>query len=86
MDEERRAVLDQLVVIASRYSGRAAQPNSRIYGDLDINGGDFIQFVEEVERRYDVDLSWVSPPRGSGASAEDATVEAIASNIIQQRQ
>jgi hypothetical protein len=54
-------VLAHLLELASRFAAPQAQPNSRVYADLDINGGDFVELVEEVERLYCVDLSWVSP-------------------------
>jgi hypothetical protein len=53
------SVLAQLLELGTRFAGRRALPNSRVYADLDINGGDFIEFMEDVERLYGVDLSWV---------------------------
>ncbi len=85
MNSENAALLDELLKLAKHFSGRAAQPGSRVHGDLDMNGSDFTQFVQELEQRYGVELSWISPPAGSGASAQDATVEAIARSISGQR-
>jgi len=77
-------VLAQLLALASRYAGRQAQPDSRIYGDLDINGSDFLEFVQEVERQFNVDLDWVSP-RQPGGEAQDTTLGALASDVLRQR-
>ena len=71
------AVLAHLLSRASYFSGREARPESLIYGDLDINGSDFIEFVEDVERQYGTDLSWMSP-RDPREPAQDATVEDVA--------
>jgi hypothetical protein len=78
------SVLAHLLQLAERYSGRQARPENRIYADLDINGGDFIEFVVAVERHYGVDLSWVSP-RQPEAEAQDPTVEAIARDVLRQQ-
>ena len=77
-------VLEDLLELASQFSGRQALPASRLYADLDINGSDFIEFVVAVERRFAVDLSWVSP-RAAGEKTEDATIEAIANFVLLQR-
>jgi hypothetical protein len=46
------AILTDLLKLGSEYGGCQAHPNSRLYADLDINGSDFIESVEEVERRF----------------------------------
>ena len=81
---DHQTVLANLLDLATQFSGRDVLPTSLIYQDLDINGSDFIEFVEEIERTYDLDLSWISPcdPR---ASAQDVTVEAIAFYVVKQR-
>jgi hypothetical protein len=84
MTDQATAVLTHLLQRAERYSGRQAQPDNRIYGDLDINGGDFIEFVVEVERHYGVDLSWVSP-RPPGAEAQDPTIESLTRDVLRQQ-
>jgi|GEM_PF-5949561 len=81
MDQEKSEPLDELLDLATHFSGRAAERDSRIYADLDINGSDFVAFIEEVEGRFGVDLGWMSPRGGSDSSAQDATVEAIASYV-----
>ena len=77
-------VLADLLKLGSEYSGCAAQSYSRLYADLDINGSDLIEFVEEVERRYAVDFSWICPPHGSEAEPQDPTIIALADFVIQQ--
>ena len=84
MIEPPTAVLTHLLQIAQRYSGRQARPDDRIYGDLDMNGVDLIEFIVEVERHYGVDLSWVSP-RQPGAEAQDPTIEALANDVLRQQ-
>jgi hypothetical protein len=84
MTDQPAAVLAHLLQLAERYSGRQAQPDNRIYGDLDINGGDFIEFVVEVERQYGVDLSWISPSK-PGAVAQDPTIDALAKDVLRQQ-
>jgi hypothetical protein len=78
------ALLAQLLELASRYAGRPALASERIYADLNINGSDFIEFVEEVETHYGVDLGWVSP-RQRGVKAQDPTIEALANDVLLQR-
>ena len=78
-------VLADLLNLARTFAGRQAQPEDRIYADLDINGSDFIEFVATVERRYEVDLAWVSP-RDSKEQATDPTIGALAENISDQLQ
>jgi hypothetical protein len=77
-------ILAQLLELGTRFAGRRALPNSRVYADLDINGGDFIEFVEEVERPYGVDVSWVSP-RDPRAEAQDPTIQALAEYVMRHR-
>lgn len=77
------AVLFELLQLASDFAAMQAHPNSRIYADLGINGGDFLELVETVERRYGVDLDWVSP-RDLSAEAQDPTLESLAENIVSQ--
>jgi hypothetical protein len=84
MDSQPNDVLAQLLALASRYAGRKAQSDSLIYGDLDINGSDFVEFVQEVERQFNVDLDWVSP-RQSGVAAQDTTIGALANDVLRQR-
>jgi hypothetical protein len=79
----RPRALEELTALATRYSGRTAHPEDRIYADLDINGSDFIEFVEEIERRFGVDLSWVSP-RGGKVEAQDPTIETLAEVVRRQ--
>ena len=81
---EQAAVLRELLELATHYGGRHPQPESRLYADLDINGGDFLEFVVDVERRYSVDLSWVSP-RDPQAEAQDPTLQSLAENVMRQR-
>jgi hypothetical protein len=81
---KQATVLGELLELATYYAARQAQPKERVYADLDINGGDFIEFVVEVERRYRVDLSWVSP-RQPGAEAQDPTIEALAQDVVRQQ-
>jgi hypothetical protein len=78
------SVLAQILELGTRSAGRPAFPNSRVYADLDINGSDFIEFVEEVERLYGVDLSWVSP-RNTRVEAQDPTIQALAEYVLRQR-
>lgn len=84
MTDQPTAVLVHLLGLAERYSGRPAQPDDCINRDLDINGGDFIEFVEEIEGYYGVDLSWVSPRR-PGTEAQDPTIGALANDVVRQR-
>ena len=78
------SVLAQLLALGARFAGRPALPNSQVYADLDISGGDFIEFVEEVERLYGVDLAWVSP-RDPRAEAQDPTIQALAEYVMRNR-
>ena len=80
---ERSPILEELIALATHYAARPAAPDDRIYADLDINGGDFIEFVEEVERRYAVDLSSVSP-RSHEAEAQDPTIKTFAEAVQRQ--
>lgn len=81
---DERSVLAQLLELGTRFAGRRALPTSQVYADLDINGGDFIEFVEEVERLYGIDLSWVSP-RDPRAEAQDPTIQALAEYVMRSR-
>ena len=84
MTEQHSPVLPHLMAMAQRFSGRSPLPSDRIYADLNINGGDFLEFVVEVERHFGVDLSWVSPRQGSG-EAQDPTIQALAEDVIRQQ-
>jgi hypothetical protein len=84
MIDSPTAVLSHVLQLATRYSGRQAQPDNRIYRDLDINGGDFIEFVAAIERHYGVNLSRVSP-RHPGADAQDPTIDALAREVLRQQ-
>jgi hypothetical protein len=81
---ERAIVLSELLELATYYGGRQAQPESRLYGGLGISGGDFLEFVIEVERRYGVGLAWVSP-RDPRAEAHDPTLQSLADDVVRQR-
>ena len=81
---DRSTILSELQGLATYYSGRQAYPESRLYADLDINGGDFLEFVVEVERRYEVDLSWVSP-RDPRAEPHDPSLLSLADDVVRQR-
>jgi hypothetical protein len=81
---DRSVVLSELLELATYYSGWQAQPEYQLYADLNINGGDFLEFVVEVERRYKVDLSWVSP-RDPRAGPQDPTLKALADDVARQR-
>ena len=72
-----------LLKVAAQYSGHQPRPDSRIYSDLDINGSDFIEFVEEVERHYGIYLSVVSSQL-AGAEAQDPTIEFLAQEVVRQ--
>ncbi len=84
MIDQPNTVLVHLLGLAERYSGCSAQPDDCVYRDLDINGSDFIEFVEEIEGHYGVDLSCVSP-RQSGVEAQDPTIGALATEVLRQR-
>ena len=84
MDDGQAALLMQLLELASRSAGRTARPSDRICADLDINGSDFIEFVEEVETRYAADLQWVSP-RERGSKAQDPAIEDLAIDLLRRR-
>ena len=77
-------ILAELLELASRYAAQQARPDDRVHCDLNINGGDFLEFVVDVEGRYGVDLSWVSPhdPR---AEASDPTIQSLANDVVAQR-
>jgi hypothetical protein len=81
---ERATVLGELLELVTHYGGQHPRPASRLYADLGINGGDFLEFVVEVERRYGVDLSWVSP-RDPRAEAHDPTLQSLADDVVRQR-
>ena len=81
---EHATVLSELLALAIYYGGRHPKPESRLYADLDINGGDFLEFVVEVERRYDVDLSWVAPSI-PGVEPHDPTLQSLADDVVRQR-
>ena len=81
---DRPTVVRELLDLAAHYGARHAQPESQVYADLGINGSDFIEFVEEVERRYGVDLSWVSS-RDPRAEAQDPTINALAEDVLRHR-
>ena len=80
---ELAVVLNELVTLAAYYAARQPDANSRLHADLGVSGGDFIEFVQEVER-HDVDLSWVSP-RDTRAEAQDPTLSALADDVVRQR-
>ncbi len=84
MTEQPSSILSDLTALATRFAGRKALAEDRIFADLDINGGDFIEFVEEVEHRYEVDLSWISPLH-EGAEARDPTLMTLAAAVQRQR-
>lgn len=84
MNDQRPAVRAQLIEWASLFGGRPAKPESRLYADLGINGSDFIEFIEKVERAYRVDLFWISP-RGRRAEAQDATIGSIVEYVVSQQ-
>ncbi|HKT14653.1 MAG TPA: hypothetical protein VJR87_04525 [Allosphingosinicella sp.] len=66
--------------VATDFAARAAKPSDRIYADLNINGYDVIDFVETLEKRYGVDLDWVSP-HDANAQFYDASLLEIAEYI-----
>jgi hypothetical protein len=82
--DEQATVLRELVKLATYYAGRHPQPESRLYADLDINGGDFLEFIVEVERRYGVVLSWAAP-NDLRAEAQDPTLQSLADDVARQR-
>ena len=84
MSQLPASILTYLLQLARTYSGRDAQPGDRIYRDLDINGGDFLEFVVAVELHFGVDLSWVSP-HDPKAEAQDPTIEALANDVFRQQ-
>jgi len=80
-DELRNDILG----IAKSFSGRDADLDDRIYQDLGIGRGDFIEFVVALERRFDVDLDWVSP-RDQRTAAQDPTLAQLIDDIARQRE
>jgi hypothetical protein len=81
----RRVVLADLTTIAKHFSGQQQINEEKyIYKDLDINGQDFIDFIEEVERRFGVDLETICP-RARGKSGIDVTLTALTASILEQR-
>jgi hypothetical protein len=81
---EQAQVLGELLALATYYGARQAQPGSRLYADLDVNGADILEFVVEVERRYSVDLSSVCP-RDARAEPQDPTLKSLAEDVLLQR-
>lgn len=81
---DQATVLSELLALATYYGARQAQPESRLYADLDINGGGFLEFVVEVERRYSVDLSWVCP-KDPRMEPQDPTLRSLAEDVLRQR-
>jgi len=53
------AVVEEISMLSQRYTGLEERPSptSRIARDLQIEGHDFLDFVEEVEKRFEVSLS-----------------------------
>jgi acyl carrier protein len=78
-------VLSCLRELAEQFSGRRnIREEDLIFSDLGINGQDFIDFVEEVERQFGVDLNDVSP-RGAGGSGKDVSLSGLCSLIVEQQ-
>jgi hypothetical protein len=73
-------ILPDLLRLAAEYSARPARPDSRVYADLGISRGDFLEFVVAIERRYKVDLDWVSP-HDAKVQAADPTLQSVADYI-----
>jgi len=69
------SVAEQILEMGSRFAARPAKPSSRIYADLGINGSDIIEFVEAIEKRYGVDLQWISPRNPLGQFYDASLVE-----------
>jgi hypothetical protein len=58
MQIEEDRLIHEVARTAQRYSGSSEtiSPELRIYKDLNINGSDFVLFVEELQQRYQLDL------------------------------
>jgi hypothetical protein len=83
-NELKSDVLVSLARMARTFSGASVvRPESRLHADLGLGGGDFIEFIEEVERAYGVSLEEVSP-HGHGVAA-DVTVAEVAEVILRKR-
>ena len=54
------SIIDTLVEIAERYSGRSVSSADKVGRDLGIDREDAIEFYEEVERLFRVDLRRVT--------------------------
>lgn len=71
-------VLADLVERATRYSGRPALADKTIYCDLGIDREDFVEFCEELEVDYELDLRLLFETNGE---FRDATVGELAEHI-----
>jgi hypothetical protein len=48
----------EILSLVEKYCGRKnALPTMRIYADCQINGTDFVEFFDEIDRTYDVDTT-----------------------------
>ena len=74
--------LDHLLARATYFSGKTAAPESRFYADLGINGWDFIEFCEDVERTFRIDLRPFFED-GTG-DFRDATVAELTAYVARQ--
>ncbi len=81
--ELRPAIFARVERAARKFSGiERIQGDSRIYADLGLGGWDFIEFIEELERDYEISLEQLSP-HGKGL-AIDVTVNELVDTISRQ--
>ena len=81
--DEKAALLPELQELAKHYAATDARPESLITADLGHTGWDYIEFIEHVERKFEVDLTGVSPKSARG-EARECTIDELADMIIQQ--
>jgi hypothetical protein len=81
---DRQSLLTILITIAAKFSGaKRIDADCLLHDGLGLGGSDFIEFVEEIEREFSVDLESVSP-RHAGM-ATDVSIGTLADIILEQR-
>ena len=75
-------ILTDITARVKRYAGRAPSLTDKIGRDLRIDRGDFVEFCDEMEAAYGVDLRPLFEPTGT---FKDATVAELAAYVSSQR-
>ena len=83
--ELRSAIFSRVAQLAQRFSGHdRVEPGSKIHADLGLDGGDFIEFVGQLEKAYEMPLEELSPHEKR--LAPDVTIDTIVDTICRRMQ